>query len=76
MPKPHDMFLVDTAAIQLFGTKFGYISNTKRMYVRDKGKFVPTGYQFRFQQNTFNEITRKWDRTTTIRFASDSDLGI
>ncbi len=76
MPKPHDMFLVDNAAIQLFGTKLGYISNTKRFYVRDKGKFIPTGYQFTFQQNKFDEITRKWTREQSIRFASDSDLGI
>lgn len=76
MPKPHELFEVDNAALKLFGTKMGYVANLKRMYVRDKGKFVPTGYQITFRSNDFDEKTRKWSSTKTIRFASDYDLGI
>lgn len=76
MPKPHSLYEIQNAALMKFGTDLGYVQSYNRMYIRKKGKFIPTGYELNFFSNKFDEKTRKWSTIKTIRFASDSELEI
>ena len=76
MPKPHSTIDIQQAVFELYGRKFGYVSDYARMYVRKKGKFIPIGYEIELLKNEFDSVTRKFNRETTIRYLTDDDLGI
>ena len=76
MPKPHKREDLELAVFDLYGTKFGYLDNYNRMYIRKNGKFIPVGYEIQLLKNEFDSVTRKFNRETTIRYLTDDDLGI